>query len=253
MDLNELLEVAKLAALRAHDIIGNNEGKTFAVNIKESEKSIQAQVVTEIDLAADKAISEALASSRDKYNIGLLTEESVDDSSRFECDYFWCVDPLDGTYFYSSGQDGYATSIALVSKKGEAILGVVNCPRTNDLYYAIKGQGAFKNDNLLKISNKNSSVTIVDDKSAGAVMNCLKTIECAPAIYAKAPKESQGGGSLWDFAACSIIQSESGGVNGDYTGRPLNLNRANTYLNHCGVCFASSAELVENIKEVLNE
>jgi 3'-phosphoadenosine 5'-phosphosulfate (PAPS) 3'-phosphatase len=79
----------------------------------------------------------------------------------------------------------------------------------------------------------------------GAVMNGLSTIELAPAIYYKQPKTALGGGSLWDFAASSVIQSEAGGFNSDYHQNQLDLNRKDsTFMNHKGVIFGSSKELI---------
>ena len=53
-----------------------------------------------------------------KYDFGILTEETPDNGSRLVKDYFWCVDPLDGTLPFTEGTPGYSVSIALVSKSG---------------------------------------------------------------------------------------------------------------------------------------
>jgi 3'(2'), 5'-bisphosphate nucleotidase/myo-inositol-1(or 4)-monophosphatase len=75
-------------------------------------------------------------------------------------------------------------------------------------------------------------------------MNGISTIEMAPAIYYKLPKKALGGGSLWDFAASSVIQSEAGGYNSDYDNNPLDLNREDsTFMNHRGVIYSSSKKL----------
>ena len=72
----------------------------------------------------------------------------------------------------------------------------------------------------------------------GAVMNGISTIEFAPAIYYKHPKKALGGGSIWDFAASSVIQREAGGINSNYFGDPLDLNRSDScFMNHEGVKF----------------
>ena len=46
------------------------------------------------------------------YALALLTEESADDGSQFCQDYFWCIDPLDGTLPFIRGLPGYAVSIS---------------------------------------------------------------------------------------------------------------------------------------------
>ena len=127
------------------------------------------------------------------------------------------------------------------------MIGVVYNPRSKTLYYAIKNQGAFKNGSPFRTPKWGNKLTLLYDQSflkhssyerqiqqlmvgakelgleglqlfhlGGAVMNGISTIEMAPAIYYKLPKKTLGGGGIWDFAASSIIQSEAGGVNGNY-------------------------------------
>ena len=280
--LAELSIVAKNAALAAGKIISAQQGSSVEVMSKEGGENIASCVVTEIDLAAEKAILEVLTPTLAPYDLGLLTEESTDDSSRFDHDYFWCIDPLDGTFCFSRDEDGYSTSISLVAKDGTPIIGAVYNPRSNSLYHAIKGQGAFKNETPLKVKSDSMELTLLYDKSylkypdyekqianlkddlkelglktlnihhlGGAVMNGISTIEMAPALYFKFPKKADGGGSLWDFAASSVIQSEAGCFNSDYYQKPLKLNRADsTFMNQDGVIYSSSEELLGLIPKV---
>tara|TARA_Y100001954_G_scaffold190206_1_gene204265 strand:- start:15595 stop:16464 length:870 start_codon:yes stop_codon:yes gene_type:complete len=285
MDLNanqlkKLSQLAKKAALEAGKIIGDAQGRDISTQSKTGGENIASQVVTEIDLEAENAILAILEPTLKKYNIGLLAEEgSAENTCRFEKEYFWCIDPLDGTLCFSRDQDGYSTSIALVSKSGDPIIGVVYNPRSKALYQAIKGQGAFKNDFPLTIKPQSKVLTLLFDQSytkhpqfekqvnalkqnlkkvgltelklhhlGGAVMNGISTVDLAPALYYKFPKKNLGGGSLWDFAASSVIQSEAGGINSDYHNQPLDLNRADsTFMNHKGVIFSSSEKLLELI------
>ncbi|MBT4793415.1 MAG: inositol monophosphatase [Halobacteriovoraceae bacterium] len=275
-DLLKLTQIAIKAALRAGEIIAKEQGNPIMVNSKEGGENLASCVVTKIDLMAQEAILDVLSPSLKEYDLGLLTEESVDDNSRFEKDFFWCIDPLDGTLCFSRNEDGYSTSIALISKSGTPIIGVVFNPRSNCLYHAIKDNGAFKNDLPLIVKDKSLYLTLLYDQSflkhpnyakeienlktkaiklglkevklyplGGAVMNGISTIEFAPAIYYKHPKAALGGGSLWDFAASSVIQSEAGGYNSDYDNNPLDLNRADsTFMNHRGVVYCSSKQLL---------
>ncbi|MDC0255614.1 hypothetical protein OAK75_12005 [Bacteriovoracales bacterium] len=283
MDLNQLKELAKKAALEAGKIISAAQGKDISTQSKIGGENIASQVVTEIDLKAENAILSILEPTLKKYKIGLLAEEgSAENTCRFEKDYFWCIDPLDGTLCFSRDEDGYSTSIALVSKSGIPIIGVVYNPRSETLYHAIKDQGAFKNDSPLAVKTQSNILTLLFDQSytkhpqfeeqvdtlkqnlkkvgltelklhhlGGAVMNGISTIDLAPALYYKFPKNNLGGGSLWDFAASSVIQSEAGGINSDYHNRPLDLNRFDsTFMNHKGVIYASSEKLLELIPRV---
>jgi fructose-1,6-bisphosphatase/inositol monophosphatase family enzyme len=274
-NLEELSITAKEAAIAAGAIIANAQGSSIKVNQKDGGENIASQVVTEIDLKAQEVIIKILSPTIKKFDLGLLAEESNDDNSRLHKDFFWCIDPLDGTLSFSRNEDGYSTSIALVSKSGDPIIGVVLNPRTNDLYHAIKDEGAFKNNTPFRIGTPLGHLTLLYDQSfiklpnfkeelnnlearakelkltkvvlhhlGGAVMNGLSTIELAPAIYYKHPKKAIGGGSLWDFAASSVIQSEAGGFNSDYYGNPLDLNREDsTFMNHKGVIYCSAINL----------
>lgn len=277
--LQELCEVGKKAALAAGKIITSKQGSTLLLNSKEGGENLASCVVTEIDIEAEKCILEILQPTLEKYCLGLLTEESTDDNTRFNHDFFWCIDPLDGTLCYSRDEDGYSTSIALVSKEGVPIIGIVYNPRTNTIFHAIKGKGAFRNDSPYLVNHESKVLTLLFDQSylkhpeyskqieklkidlkdlglenlnihhlGGAVMNGISTIEMAPAIYFKFPKKALGGGSIWDFAASSVIQSEAGGFNGNYKKVPLDLNRKDsTFMNHEGVIYCSSIELLDII------
>ena len=72
---------------------------------------------------------------------GWISEESVDNKSRFKNDLFWCVDPIDGTRSFINKKPEYSISIALVDRN-KPIFGIVYNPSTNENFYAIKKQGS---------------------------------------------------------------------------------------------------------------
>jgi fructose-1,6-bisphosphatase/inositol monophosphatase family enzyme len=217
--LHELYQLAQKAALSAGEIIKNADRSKLEVGKKLGGENLASQVVTEIDHKAQETILDILTPSLKQYDLGLLAEESNDDGSRFIKNYFWCIDPLDGTLAFSRDEDGYSVSIALVSKDGVGIIGVVYDPRTDVLYHALLDHGAYKNSEELKLSSFNKELTLLYDQSflkipnydeeinklkkiandmglkglrhhhlGGAVMNGISTIELAPAIYYKHPK-----------------------------------------------------------------
>jgi 3'-phosphoadenosine 5'-phosphosulfate (PAPS) 3'-phosphatase len=177
------------------------------------------------------------------FELGLLTEEMTDDKSRFENDYFWCVDPLDGTLSFIESTHGYSISIALVAKDGIPVLGVIFDPLKNILYHAIKDRGVFKNNEIWKFdSSENRKITF---------RNACRVIENAPACYFKFPTEKKGGGSLWDFAASACIFSEMGLHVSDYNLDNLDLNRPDsTFMNHRGILFSSKKQLAKQINKL---
>jgi len=152
----ELLAAATSACRKAGKYIHANWKKKHHISSK-GLHSRAADVLTEIDLHAQEIILAELKSSIQYYNLGVLAEEGTQDTSRHQKHAFWTIDPLDGTQFYVEGKEGFAVSIALVSKTGEPILGVVYNPVNDTLYHAFKGQGLYIND--LPHSSKNNNIT----------------------------------------------------------------------------------------------
>lgn len=286
---NDLLTLSQLAidaAQKAGALIREYSTKEVAINNKEAADSLASQVVTEVDVKAQNTILEVLSPSLSKFDLALLTEESVDDKSRFEKDYFWCIDPMDGTLAFTEKTPGYAVSIALVSKSGEPVIGVVFDPTTQNLYYAVKGQGAFKNHKSwqpdLELKGKRTFTLHMDrtflnyehydkffngledklqelninelqlQKQAGAVLNAIWTLEQAPGCYFKLPKPTPGGGSLWDFAATACIFNELGAPATSFDGTALDLNRSDSsFMNHRGVLYAGNKAISDTIRSLL--
>ena len=142
-DLEKLHDLAVAAAVRAGDLIQSRVGKHRETLTKESGgNTLASQVVTEVDLESQQLILEMLAESREEFSLGLLTEESEDDSSRFDSEAFWCIDPLDGTLPFVEGAPGYSVAIALVSREGEPLVGVVRDPVEQVTYHAYQKGGA---------------------------------------------------------------------------------------------------------------
>lgn len=287
-DLNNLCQTAINAVKKAGHLISEYADKNVAVHNKKGADSLASQVVTEVDVKAQNAILEILNPTLFQYDLALLTEESTDDKSRFDKDYFWCIDPMDGTLAFTEKTPGYAVSIGLVAKNGESQLGVVFNPVTKTLYHAIKGQGAFKNEKHwspdLSIGNKSAFSLYIDrsfvghksynpiisgienllpqlglhqlkiEKFAGAVLNACWVLDNVPGCYFKIPKPQTGGGSLWDFAATACIINEAGAYGKSIDGSPLDLNRSDsTFMNHKGVLFASNDEIAAMLNEILDK
>ena len=272
-DLRGLTECAVDAALAAGKVIQTYCGGEVEVFSKKGGDTLASQVVTEVDRKAQDAILEVLRPSIDQYNLALLTEESEDDGSRFQQEYFWCIDPLDGTLAFSEGEHGYAVSIGLVARDGSPQIGVIYDPVSEVLWQAAKGQGVQRNGQRWKVNDRNHSLTFTFDRSfeahpqflslcdalcevgrkfrlkdiqaiqfGGSVMNAMHSLENGPGCHLKLPKPEEGGGSLWDYAATACIFKEAGAWATDVYGQPLELNRReSTFMNHRGVLYASDA------------
>lgn len=271
MDLLQLSQVAIKAAYSAGKIITENLNKEIAVQQKEGGTSYASQVVTEVDKACEQALLFHLLPTCAEFDLALLSEETEDDGLRFEKDYFWCIDPLDGTLAFINNEPGFAVSIALVAKDGTPLIGVVYDPSKNMLYHAVKNQGAFKNNKLWQLNSPNNHLTYVTDRKledtaqasaiqellynkvidldlegvtemagAGAVLNAIRVLENGPACMLKFPKKEPGGGSLWDYAATACIYQELKLPATNFSGGTLDLNKRNdTFMNHEGVFFGN--------------
>ena len=288
MNLKELIflkDLACKAALAAGEVIKSAD-REVAVEIKDGGSTRASQVVTEVDFKAQQAILEVIEPTLPKHNLGLLSEEQVDDCSRFEKEYFWAIDPLDGTLAFLEGKDGFAVSISLIGRDGIPRLGVVYDPVNDRLLEAIKDNGASCNKEPLLlpravsmqchfIIDKSTKVLLQETKVKeqitqklkeqglslveeythyGAVMNICKALEYSNACFFKLPKAQRGSGCIWDYGAMACIYTEAGGLVTDCFAQPLSLNSPDTvFMNRCGVVFASREELIEVLCRTLTE
>lgn len=271
MDFEYLKDIATTAAIAAGKVVQKSIDKDVIVHKKKGGNTYASQIVTEVDKASEKVILQHLVPTCKSYNLGLLTEESEDNKSRFEKEYFWCIDPLDGTLAFVNNYSGFSISIALVAKDGTPVIGVVYNPSTNDLYHGIKGKGAYKNNKVWNLKTPKKQLTYITDKSlsdtpnkkkiieilnnkvsdlnlenyeeisgSGAVLNAILVVENAPAIMLKFPKKEQGGGSIWDYAATTCIYNELNLQATTFSGENFNFNRLeSTFMNTEGIYFSS--------------
>ncbi len=271
MNLKHLTDIAIKAALAAGKHIKKYMEKDVAFEKKEGGTNYASQVVTKVDRECENIILSHLLPICEEFDIALLTEETEDDGSRFEKDFFWCIDPIDGTLNFINKEPGFSVSIALIAKDGTPYIGVVYDPTTDTIYHATKGNGALKNGSPWQIRNRNDYLTYVTDKklkdtprlselenllqkyihefglnefkemSGGAsVMNGIRVLEHGPACMIKFPKKETGGGSIWDFAATACIFHELGFPATNFEGGKLDLNKKEgTFMNHEGVFYAN--------------
>lgn len=97
---------------------------------------------------ADRNANDIIFSYLNETVYPVLSEEgrSIPFEERKNWDTFWMVDPLDGTKDFLRRNGEFTVNIALVSNS-ESILGVIYIPVKRFLYFATKGEGAFKINN----------------------------------------------------------------------------------------------------------
>lgn len=141
------LQAALAAAEAAGDIIRKAYRGNFAVDYK-----ADASPVTEVDVAAEKAIRELLSSRFPDH--GFFGEETG--RSAMDADWLWLVDPIDGTKAFVRGYPVFSVQIALMHR-GELVLGVSSAPCWNDgrgeLAWAEKGRGAHLDGQSIRVAD----------------------------------------------------------------------------------------------------
>lgn len=186
-------------------------------------------LVTDVDLASEQLIREAIATHYPRHQI-LAEEGGLAESSS---DYRWIVDPLDGTTNFAHGFPIFAVSIAL-EYRDELILGVVYDPTRDELFAAERGAGASLNNRPIHVSGtaelsrsllstgfpydiRTSRLTNLDHWSnfALAAQALRRTGAAAIDLCYVASGRFDGFWELtlspWDTAAGALIVAEAGG------------------------------------------
>lgn len=139
----EYLEFAKEIAHYAGDKMMEHYHNSIALNYKEDKT-----VVTLVDEQINHYLIEKV---KEKYpNHSVNGEE---ESYHNQTEYTWVCDPLDGTGMYVTHIPVFVFSLALV-QNGEPIVAVVYNANEDNLYYAIKGEGAYCNGRQIQVNTK---------------------------------------------------------------------------------------------------
>lgn len=150
-DLSRELATAIEAARKAAAIQMGLYERIESVDFK-SEKD----VVTIADHQSEEAILEIIGQAFP--GDAFLAEESGESGEM--ADRLWVIDPLDGTVNYANGIPFFAVSIGLCLE-GEPTLGVVLDPTRDELFTAIRGEGAFRNGRQVRNPGRRLSDAVV--------------------------------------------------------------------------------------------
>lgn len=138
----EQLECAMAAARAAGSVIRESFGRPIHTEFKSP-----TDPVTEVDRRCEVLIRESLHAPFP--DIDFWGEEYG--RSQADGTACWVVDPLDGTKNFVHGYPFVAVSIALVDQQGVA-LGVVYDPIRDEMFRAVRGAGAYCNEQKLEVS-----------------------------------------------------------------------------------------------------
>lgn len=192
-----------------------------------------ATPVTDADKATEKKIREILSQFRPD---DLVIGEEFGAPESTEGNYYWVIDPIDGTKNFMRGIPVWATLIALLSPDHKVVAGVVSAPALSRRWSAAEGNGAYlsapaintgaKRIHVSKVSNiedaqlsysdligwgnrKNSFLELQDKvwrtRGLGDFWSHMLVAEGAVDVAAEPLL------ALWDMAALDIIIREAGG------------------------------------------
>ena len=229
------MDVALEAARAAGEIIRGRWDSEKEVSFKG-----RSDIVTDVDLAAEKKILGILTGAFPDFSI--LAEESqpVEGASPYK----WVVDPLDGTRNYAHGIPHFCTIIAL-AKDDVVVASVTYDPVREEMFTAEAGKGAFLNGTRLAVTETTDlsrSLLSFDlgyvDEKAGLALDMVRSLW--PGMYSMRLMGSAGLGvayaaagrvdlffhhslSPWDIAGGLVLTQEAGGAVVDRQGQKATL------------------------------
>ncbi len=150
--MNELLAVARAAADAAARVHREWFG---AVGMVDAHAKGRADFVSRVDLEAQEAALTLIRSAFPHHRI-LAEEEGGgvrdDDGTRGDgTTPVWVVDPLDGTTNFLHTHPAHCASVGVVVR-GEAVVGAITAQATDERWWAIRGNGAYRNGNRIRVS-----------------------------------------------------------------------------------------------------
>ena len=245
-DLKELLDPVIQIAYQAGKVIMEVYDAGFSV-----EKKSDQTPVTEADMAANKVIETSLKELTP--HLPILTEEAKPTpySERKKWARYWLIDPLDGTREFIKRNGEFTVNIALIDGD-ESVMGVVYAPVLGVIYYAAKGQGAFKQDS----TNEPQAIHVNDNCTGKTVVACGRShpteqvinflgnlgeheiLRVGSALKSCMVAEGKadlyprlGPTSEWDTAAAQCVVEEAGGAITDTKMQRLRYNTKDDLLN----------------------
>ena len=136
MNLTKLLVKAINASIEGGHAIMEVYASDFAVEHKQDKSPLTL---------ADKNCNRVIDLDLVKTQIPILSEEGAKTpyKERKKWEYFWLVDPLDGTKEFIKRNGEFTVNIALIHN-GMPIMGVIYVPVKEELYFALEGLGSYK-------------------------------------------------------------------------------------------------------------
>ena len=194
--------------------------------------------VSNADLKAEKIIIEELKKARPNYSI--ISEEEGSETNKDKKNT-WIIDPIDGTTNFLHGIPHFAISIALRSEN-EIISGVIYDPIKDEMFYAEKDNGAFFNNQRVRVSKKreiNKCLFATSGKSKDELDLLTRksgsaALDMAYVAAGRYDGYFQKNLNLWDIAAGMVIVKEAGGITNEidlYQNNNVQIRAASVAIN----------------------
>jgi 3'(2'), 5'-bisphosphate nucleotidase len=237
--IDQLVTLARNAGVAILSVYNDRE-QFSQVTFKEDDSPL-----TLADRASHDILSQGLRQLTP--DIPVLSEEGsgIPYETRRHWEYFWCVDPLDGTKEFLNRNDAFTVNVALVHRQ-TPVLGVIYVPVSGSLYYGSATTGSWK------VTSDDASVRIHTDDQASEWIAVRSRLHSGPeetAILDRYPvtKQITAGSALkfclvaegsahlyyrhgptmeWDTAAGHAIVEHSGGRFATLSGEPFLYNKA---------------------------
>jgi 3'(2'), 5'-bisphosphate nucleotidase len=248
MFLSRLLDPVKSTAREAGAVLW----QMYQSGDFQQQQKADFSPVTTADLAANQIIIARLSELTP--DIPIISEEShlVPLSQRQDWPRYWLIDPMDGTQEFVARSGDFAVSIALV-EHGWPALGVIYWPKEDVLYYASRGNGAFKQQrnlinriwvnqhragDILKIaiSRRQPLQPIIDLLQRNDAVEYIALGSCSlkSCLVAEGKADCYlrlGPTGEWDTGAVHVIVEEAGGKILDSEFTALSYNQRDTLAN----------------------
>jgi myo-inositol-1(or 4)-monophosphatase len=142
--VSDILQFAEVVVRQAGAVLREGYG-----NVRHIQQKGAIDLVTEFDVRSEEVIISAI--QKEFPDHAVLAEESGLNTTI--SDHQWVIDPLDGTTNFAHGIPIFAVTIALL-KNNSPIVGVVYDPLRDEMFSAESGQGAFLNNNPIRVSTR---------------------------------------------------------------------------------------------------
>mmetsp|Transcript_973 Transcript_973/g.1335 ORF Transcript_973/g.1335 Transcript_973/m.1335 type:complete len:269 (-) Transcript_973:33-839(-) len=238
----EYFNVAKSCAVEAGKVIKEAWHRPTHVQFKAA-----TDLVTETDKACENLIMSTISKNWPEHKF--IAEETVSEGrgkEELSDDPTWIIDPLDGTINFVHRIPIIGISIALAIKK-QVVVGIVFNPILDEMYTAIRGQGAFLNGHKIHVTDTSDLKKALVSTACGAeldktetdtflhrmdviIQNCRSWRRTGSAAndmcFVAAGRIDiycEKGIHAWDIAAGALLVEEAGGVLSDVSGGALDI------------------------------